>query len=372
MIISCTGKNPITPSAPNEEQHVENPSEKAPKPGTLTAEKTAYTTIKVDWTTATDKDTPKNMLEYKLVYSTNRSQIDTSELADSNGTVALDWSKEIYTKAIENLGYGTTYYLALIVKDFEGNKAIYEIAQVKTTTYVEILKSGVTKWNNWRTANPTINPSLAGADLMSANLQGANLNKVNLSTAVLYNANLKNANLDGANLSYASLMFANLSNASLKSANLSRSNIYSATLSNANLRSANLDYAKLSYAKLNSAILTSAKMKYGDLNYADLSSADLSNISAYFVKMNYATLTRAKFVKAYLRAADIIGCKLIYTDFTEANLRAVDMSYTARGRTGVIFNNADLKAAVVTRSFKTLMLNQNVKNYNTIIWTSFS
>ena len=70
---------------------------------------------------------------------------------------------------------------------------------------VELLKSDVEAWNQWREANPTIEP-----DLRKANLSWAVLSGADLSEADLYGADLTEAKLIGANLIEAVLIRANL------------------------------------------------------------------------------------------------------------------------------------------------------------------
>jgi len=53
---------------------------------------------------------------------------------------------------------------------------------------LERLKSGVSAWNEWRTAHPDQWPNLSGADLRGANLRGVELR----------GADLYGAKLDGA------------------------------------------------------------------------------------------------------------------------------------------------------------------------------
>jgi hypothetical protein len=81
--------------------------------------------------------------------------------------------------------------------------------------HVDLLKTSVQEWNEWRKANPGLLPDLSGADLGRANLSRANLRWVNLGDADLRNADLSgvflsNANLSGADLSGADLLAANL------------------------------------------------------------------------------------------------------------------------------------------------------------------
>ncbi|MGB3515027.1 MAG: pentapeptide repeat-containing protein [Elainellaceae cyanobacterium] len=57
--------------------------------------------------------------------------------------------------------------------------------------HIEILKSGVEAWNNWRARNPEIVPDLTEIDLSEQDFSKANFNKVqfngaNLSGTILY------------------------------------------------------------------------------------------------------------------------------------------------------------------------------------------
>lgn len=56
--------------------------------------------------------------------------------------------------------------------------------------HLQLLKQGVTAWNQWREQNSDIRPDLGQADLTGANLELYNLT----------NANLDQANLAGADL----------------------------------------------------------------------------------------------------------------------------------------------------------------------------
>jgi len=81
--------------------------------------------------------------------------------------------------------------------------------------HVEILKSGVAEWNEWRKENHSVIPDLQGANLRGANLQGADL----------WNANLQDADLQGADLWNANLQDADLRGANLRGAYLSRADL---------------------------------------------------------------------------------------------------------------------------------------------------
>jgi hypothetical protein len=70
---------------------------------------------------------------------------------------------------------------------------------------LELLKQGVTDWNDWRTQHPEINPDLSGAvlsgaDLDEANLRRADLSEADLSGAVLIETNLREATIIGCSI----------------------------------------------------------------------------------------------------------------------------------------------------------------------------
>ena len=71
--------------------------------------------------------------------------------------------------------------------------------------HLEVLKGGVTKWNNWRKQNSKVLPDLSGANLSRVNFEGANLAGTILCDADLSYANLSRANLSGAKLQRANL-----------------------------------------------------------------------------------------------------------------------------------------------------------------------
>ncbi len=66
--------------------------------------------------------------------------------------------------------------------------------------HLEILKSGIDRWNAWRTENADVRPDLSGADLSRANLRQADLHAVGLNRTNLCWADLSGASLSEANL----------------------------------------------------------------------------------------------------------------------------------------------------------------------------
>ncbi|HVG17713.1 MAG TPA: toll/interleukin-1 receptor domain-containing protein [Blastocatellia bacterium] len=141
---------------------------------------------------------------------------------------------------------------------------------------LEILASGVTKWNEWREQNPTLTPNLN-----RANLRDANLREADLRDADLGGADLDGADLSGADLSRADLRGAILINATLISADLSGAYLRDAYLSGAHLGGADLSLAYLGGTDLNRANLTQARLELTDFNraifnYTALVDVDLS------------------------------------------------------------------------------------------------
>jgi hypothetical protein len=130
-------------------------------------------------------------------------------------------------------------------------------------TELEILKSGVNAWNEWRTENPTIRPSLPAADLSGRDLSRANLSETDLSGADLYKADMRNvfgvgATFEGAYLAEcclveADLRGANFTSSDLTHAELGRANLISADMRDADLSDADIDGADISQANLGGA-----------------------------------------------------------------------------------------------------------------------
>ncbi|MEO1436527.1 MAG: toll/interleukin-1 receptor domain-containing protein, partial [Bacteroidota bacterium] len=125
--------------------------------------------------------------------------------------------------------------------------------------HLEILKSGVKHWNQWRRKNTG-----QFVDLRYANLRQADLREANLSSAYLRHADLSKADLKKADLSKADLTNADLSEADLWNANLTNAN-----LTNANLRKANLSETKLRDANLTNAESSSTIFHFTKFNGVD-------------------------------------------------------------------------------------------------------
>lgn len=142
--------------------------------------------------------------------------------------------------------------------------------------HLDILKSGVKYWNQWRRANPDSVPDLVNArlddsDLICADLVNANLAGATLSRAYLIRAKLRNASLRKANLDNADLTGAFLTNVDLSGASLRHTSLREARLINANLRSAILSGTNLFEADIRGSDFSETKISWFSFGSNDLS-----------------------------------------------------------------------------------------------------
>lgn len=154
---------------------------------------------------------------------------------------------------------------------FAVNPAAHGKVSAEAQRFIDILKMGVTIWNEWRSGEPLTRPNLRNADLSdlaleNVNFTGADLRGVNFNNAYLYDADFQGANLKGASLERAVLIGANFHRANLSVASLRRAYLASSDLSNANLTKAFLQEADLQLALLTDAILTRAEVEGADMS----------------------------------------------------------------------------------------------------------
>jgi len=142
---------------------------------------------------------------------------------------------------------------------------------------VQLIRSDIVKWNNWREDNPERNVDLSSANLSWAKLSGANFSGVELRDADLSGSDLSWANLSGASLGAADLRESDLSGADLMAANLIAADLHKADLSESDLTGANLSAADLRESDLRGADLTRADLSKADISSANFSGADLTD-----------------------------------------------------------------------------------------------
>src|SRR5215213_802516 len=170
---------------------------------------------------------------------------------------------------------------------------------MNTAEHPDILRTGVSVWNEWRRANPDIVPDLHMASLMNKDLRGADLR--------------------GANLEWADLLSSDLSGADLRKANLHGVDARNSKFINAQLQGANL------YG----AVLIDS-----DFTAADLTGSCVYGVSAWNVQLDAAiqqslVITRPDEPK--ITVDDLQVAQFIYFILNHANLRTVLNSMTQRG-----------------------------------------
>lgn len=110
--------------------------------GTLTTSDISNNAFDLSWTEATDAN--DDDLLYKIVISTsneNMGSVANTEVIDDSKTIVMDWVTMGGNMSFDVTGLvsGTTYYINVLVKDSNGNKASYNetsdsITQVKTSS----------------------------------------------------------------------------------------------------------------------------------------------------------------------------------------------------------------------------------------------
>ncbi len=172
--------------------------------------------------------------------------------------------------------------------------------------HLELLKQGITAWNEWREKHPEICPDLSGANLSKANLEEANLSKANLRGINLSKARLERANLSESHLEEANLSEAHLEEANLTRASLEKSNLIGIYLEKSTLIETNLRKAQLIGAHLNEASLFQAQLKNVDLFMAQLERTNLVKANLKGAKLIQTHLEEANLSEAHLEGAELI------------------------------------------------------------------
>lgn len=96
--------------------------------------------------------------------------------------------------------------------------------------HVDILKSGISGWNEWRLLHPGVVPDLSGANLKGIFSKDANLSRTNLTFAVLEAGQFTNGDFTVSHLTGAVLRSADLRGADLKGTLLRNADLTDADL----------------------------------------------------------------------------------------------------------------------------------------------
>ena len=92
--------------------------------GILHAAVITNTAMILTWTAGTDNRDIPSVLSY-AVYRSYSNNISTITDCETNGTLVQDYTANITSCNINNLDFAGVYYFNVIIKDVEGNKAIY-------------------------------------------------------------------------------------------------------------------------------------------------------------------------------------------------------------------------------------------------------
>ena len=193
--------------------------------------------------------------------------------------------------------------------------------------HLEILKSGVKAWNDWRrfdvlgrplpnnllTWTISARPDVGVVDLRGADLEGLDLRGAHLEHCSLDNANLKGADLRGAKLDSALLNQATLEEANLTHATLNGAYASFVKFNGACLRKASICYSILHIANFSGCNLEAADLRDSDLRDADLRGANLKD----------ADLGLAKFIGTKLEDVNVEGASMGRTTFAGVDLSKV-------------------------------------------------
>lgn len=160
----------------------------------------------------------------------------------------------------------------------DGQSVTFSLRTMASVEHLQLLRTGSSDWNRWRTRNPKLVP-----DLTDASISGLKFD---------FGTDLSRADLRGADLSSC-----DLSGANLQSAQLARSNLRDSSLRKARLQNANLDLADLTGANLHGAILDRATLRGAKLVGCQL---DVKSIEG-------ATLAGAILIDAYVETSPLVS-----------------------------------------------------------------
>jgi len=185
-------------------------------------------------------------------------------------------------------------------------------------SHLHMLRGGVTEWNRWREANPTLAPDLSGFDFSKPLARGHNTaswpdmfyEDLNRLGNDLTGVNFSGANLAGTRLKGWLFDHADLRSAKLTAADLTQADLRDSCLNDADLSGANLTEADFCHATLQRANLQRATLVRTDFYYADLTGADL----------RAANGSTTMFVGSNLSGANLEGCRVYGADVWKVQL----------------------------------------------------
>ena len=173
--------------------------------------------------------------------------------------------------------------------------------------HVQILQSGATQWNEWRSKNPHVKPDLSHGAFMSLELGGANLSNVNLYGAAFADVSPRRAIFSDSSLSNASFLNGDLIEADFRSSILSGASILNSTLYKANLSGVVMDNAILTSSKFNRANLSNVSLRNAQMEWASLVRTDLQGSDLTGANLQFALLVDSNLTNANLSDCHVYG-----------------------------------------------------------------
>ncbi|ETR68636.1 MAG: hypothetical protein OMM_10318, partial [Candidatus Magnetoglobus multicellularis str. Araruama] len=92
--------------------------------GTISTSLSTAKSVTISWQPASDTNDMDANIQYQVYYSTSNFGSDL-DLWDYNATVVQSWTPYLTQTGIDNLVYGSTYYVNIAVRDSSGNKTMY-------------------------------------------------------------------------------------------------------------------------------------------------------------------------------------------------------------------------------------------------------
>lgn len=223
---------------------------------------------------------------------------------------------------------------------------------------VELLKSNISKWNEWRWRNTSSSIDLSGVNLSGVDLTGANLSLVNFRDANLIGTDLYKTSLEKTDFSMAKLMKSHLRRADLSEsdftgADLTRTDFTETKLSNAIFVRANLTETELIRANLYGVNLKGANLRGSIFFDTTINSVDLSKTSglteakhlgASFLDKQTLERSQGNIPKDFLRACGFQEWELEY-------IRLYNTGLTPDEITKICYRIAELRGPQVIQYF---------------------
>lgn len=177
--------------------------------------------------------------------------------------------------------------------------------------HVSLLYEGPDPWNQWRNANPDVQPDLSGTSITDLRLPGVDLSRANLSRSDVAFSRLSHSLFVESNLFDTNFMHADLEGCNFTNARMVQTVLNRAELADACLDHADLSHARLFNARMRRATLVEAKLDHADLSTAWLTEADLSGTT-----LSWATIRRTELTGSNLSNSTMAQTILANVDLT--------------------------------------------------------